>query len=57
MRACVIHKAEDLRLEEREVPQLTPTGILIRVRAAGICGSDLHYYFEGKNGDLLFGSR
>jgi L-idonate 5-dehydrogenase len=53
MRACVIHKAEDLRLEEREVPQLTPTGVLIRIRAGGICGSDLHYYFEGKNGDFV----
>jgi L-idonate 5-dehydrogenase len=53
MRACVIHKAEDLRLEEREVPRLTRSGVLIRVRAGGICGSDLHYYFEGKNGDFV----
>jgi L-idonate 5-dehydrogenase len=53
MRAYVIHKAEDLRLEEREVPQLTPAGVLIRIRAGGICGSDLHYYFEGKNGDFV----
>lgn len=53
MRACVIHKAEDLRLEDREVPQLTPNSVLIRVRAAGVCGSDLHYYFEGKNGDFV----
>jgi len=36
-----------------EVPQLTPNGVLVRVRAAGICGSDLHYYFEGKNGDFV----
>ncbi len=53
MRACVIHKAEDLRLEEHDLPQLTSRGVLIRVRAAGICGSDLHYYFEGRNGDFV----
>jgi L-idonate 5-dehydrogenase len=53
VRTCVIHKAEDLRLEEREVPKLKPNSVLIRVHAAGICGSDLHYYFEGKNGDFV----
>jgi L-idonate 5-dehydrogenase len=53
MRVCVIHSAEDLRIEEREVPSLTPHGVLVRVRAGGICGSDLHYYFEGRNGDFV----
>ena len=53
MRACVIHQAEDLRLEEHDAPQLTSGRVLIRVRAGGICGSDLHYYFEGKNGDFV----
>jgi len=53
MRACVIYGAEDLRMEERELPQLSPGGLLIRIRVGGICGSDLHYYFEGKNGDFV----
>jgi L-idonate 5-dehydrogenase len=26
--------------------------VLIRVRAGGICGSDLSYYFKGKSGDF-----
>ena len=47
MRVCVIHQAQDLRLEEHDRPSITPQGVLIRVRAGGICGSDLHYYFEG----------
>jgi L-idonate 5-dehydrogenase len=53
MRVCVIHQAQDLRLEERASPSVTPHGVLIAVRAGGICGSDLHYYFEGKNGDFV----
>ena len=52
MRVCVIHQAQDLRLEEHDPPSITPQGVLIRVRAGGICGSDLHYYFEGRNGDF-----
>jgi L-idonate 5-dehydrogenase len=52
MRVCVIHQARDLRLEEHDRPSITPQGVLIRVRAGGICGSDLHYYFEGRNGDF-----
>jgi L-idonate 5-dehydrogenase len=53
MRVCVIHQAQDLRLEEHDPPSITPQGVLIKVRAGGICGSDLHYYFEGRNGDFL----
>nr|WP_294517600.1 L-idonate 5-dehydrogenase [uncultured Rhodopila sp.] len=53
MRVCVIHQAEDLRLEEHDTPAVTPHGVLVRIRAGGICGSDLHYYFEGRNGDFL----
>jgi L-idonate 5-dehydrogenase len=52
MRVCVIHQAQDIRLEEHDPPSITPQGVLIRVRAGGICGSDLHYYFEGRNGDF-----
>jgi L-idonate 5-dehydrogenase len=53
MRVCVIHRAEDLRVEERAAPSATAQGVLIRVRAGGICGSDLHYYFDGRNGDFV----
>ena len=53
MQVCVIHKAEDLRIEDRATPDIPPGGALIRIRAGGICGSDLHYYFEGRNGDFV----
>ena len=41
------------RLEECEVPQPPEPGpgeVLVRVRAVGICGSDLHYYLDGRIG-------
>ena len=53
MRVCVIHKAEDLRLEDHPDPTVPSQGVKVRVRAGGICGSDLHYYFEGRNGDFV----
>ncbi len=53
MRACVILGVEDLRIEQREVPTIGTYDVLVRVRAGGICGSDLHYYFEGRNGDFV----
>jgi L-idonate 5-dehydrogenase len=47
MRAGVLHGAGDLRLEEREPPALGQGMVLLRVRRAGICGSDLHYFEHG----------
>jgi 2-desacetyl-2-hydroxyethyl bacteriochlorophyllide A dehydrogenase len=47
MRAAVFYGAKDFRVEELEKPKIGPTDVLIRVRACGICGSDLHAYKEG----------
>jgi L-iditol 2-dehydrogenase len=44
MRAAVQQGPGELRLEERPMPQPGPGEVLVRVRAAGICGSDLHFW-------------
>ncbi|HEX4215119.1 MAG TPA: alcohol dehydrogenase catalytic domain-containing protein [Candidatus Dormibacteraeota bacterium] len=44
MRAAVFYGGHDIRVEERELPEPGPGEVLVRVRAAGICGSDLHHY-------------
>lgn len=41
MQALVYHGPHDLRVEELPVPALGPGDALIRVRACGICGTDL----------------
>lgn len=46
MRAYVLHGINDLRLEERETPIAGPGQVLVRVRAAGICGSDIPRIFQ-----------
>ncbi|QUH01955.1 L-idonate 5-dehydrogenase [Saccharopolyspora erythraea] len=53
MKGLFIHGAEDMRLEDVAVPEPADGEVLLRVRYVGICGSDLHYYFHGKNGENL----
>ncbi len=47
MKAAVFYGARDFRIETIEDPKIEPEDILIKVKAAGICGSDLHAYKEG----------
>jgi L-idonate 5-dehydrogenase len=53
MLACRIHAKEDLRIEQAGQPAPGPGEVLIKLGAGGICGSDLHYYFEGRNGSFV----
>jgi len=45
MKACVLYAVNDLRYEEAPDPARKPGEALIRVRASGICGSDLDRVF------------
>jgi len=51
--ACTIHGALDLRLDQETPPALGPHDVLLRLGAGGICGSDLHYYKEGRVGAFV----
>ena len=53
MLACRIHAKEDLRVEAAEMPDGRPGEVLLKLGAGGICGSDLHYFFEGRNGSFV----
>src|SRR5204862_3558729 len=44
---------DDLRVEQTDGPEAGPGEALLRLGAGGICGSDLHYYFEGRNGSFV----
>jgi L-idonate 5-dehydrogenase len=51
--ACTIHAALDLRLQHEEPRALGPRDVLLRLGAGGICGSDLHYFKEGRVGAFV----
>lgn len=47
MEAAVLHDIGDLRLEDIPVPEPDPGEVLVRVRACGVCGTDLHIRDRG----------
>lgn len=53
MKAAKLHKAGDLRLEEMPSPGPGPGEVLVRIKAVGVCGSDVHYFRDGRIGDTL----
>ena len=53
MLACKIHAKDDLRVETDAMPSAGPGEVLLRLGAGGICGSDLHYFFDGRNGSFV----
>ena len=44
MKSIVIKKPNELVIEEREVPQPAEGEVIVKVKLAGICGSDSHIY-------------
>ena len=53
MKKAVFYGLNDVRVEDVPDPQLSPDGIIVRVRACGICGSDLHIYNQGRSSNVL----
>jgi len=42
-----------IEIIERPEPKLKSGEVLIQVESVGVCGSDIHYYLEGKIGDQV----
>ncbi len=55
MRVAVYHSNSDIRIEERPVPEIGPDEILMRVRASGICGSDVMEWYRVPKAPLVLG--
>lgn len=53
MRASVLTAAGSLEVQERPVPLPDPDQVLVEVSAVGVCGSDVHYYREGRIGGFV----
>ncbi len=50
MYAAVLHAPRDLRYEQVSLPSAGPGEVLVRITTNGLCGSDIHFYREGKLG-------
>ncbi|XP_060523595.1 sorbitol dehydrogenase-like [Cylas formicarius] len=50
---AVLYGINDIRLEQRPIPEPSDTQVLLQMESVGICGSDVHYLVEGKIGTFV----
>ena len=53
VKAGVLEKPFVFGIKEVEIPEPTANEVLIKTKAVGICGSDVHYYVEGRIGSYI----
>ena len=53
MMAAVLHGPRDLRLRDVPVPEPAPDEVLVRISTNGLCGSDIHFFEDGKLGPYV----
>src|SRR5208282_6144163 len=54
MKAMVLTGLNQIKIIEKPVPVIHKADeVLIRMKSVGICGSDIHYYREGKIGSQI----
>jgi L-iditol 2-dehydrogenase len=53
MQASYLYGIRDVRLEQAPVPVPGPGEVLLKIASVGICGSDVHYYLEGRIGHQI----
>ena len=47
MKAQMFYKPEEMSLINVDIPKVEDDEVLMKVKACGICGSDVAYYFGG----------
>ncbi len=55
MRVAVYYSNDDVRVEERPVPKIDEDELLVKVRASGICGSDVMEWYRAHKAPLVLG--
>jgi L-iditol 2-dehydrogenase len=53
LKAALLYGKEDLRFEEIGLPEIESHGLLLSMKAAGICGSDSRMFFNGPTSRYL----
>jgi L-iditol 2-dehydrogenase len=55
MRVAVYHNNSDIRVEERDVPRIAADEVLVRIKASGICGSDVMEWYRVPKAPIVLG--
>jgi len=56
MKAAVLHRPKEMKVEEVEVPSINSDEILVKVKACGICGTDTRIYYGTKTKGIHYPS-
>jgi L-iditol 2-dehydrogenase len=55
MKVAVYYRNDDIRIEERPVPPISDGEILVKMRASGICGTDVMEWYRIKKAPTVLG--
>jgi L-iditol 2-dehydrogenase len=55
MRVAMYYSNRDIRVEDVPIPEIGPGELLVRIRASGICGSDVMEWYRLKKAPLVLG--
>lgn len=55
MKAAVFIGSRNFSIEDVPFPRIEPDGLIVKVKASGICGSDLHGYRNAKESKMIMG--
>jgi L-iditol 2-dehydrogenase len=55
MKVAMYHNNNDVRIEEMPVPTINENELLVKVKASGICGSDVMEWYRIKKAPLVLG--
>lgn len=53
MKVFLLHGKRDIRQSELSYPDTSVNEVVVKVKCVGICGSDVHYYKDGKIGSFI----
>jgi L-iditol 2-dehydrogenase len=56
MKAAVLYKLEDIRVEQRDIPAIGDADILLKVKACALCGTDIRIYRGTKTKGIRYPS-
>ncbi len=55
MKVAVYYNNSDIRIEERPIPRISATEILVKMKACGICGTDVMEWYRIKKAPRVLG--
>ena len=53
MKTAILEKVKKLTIKDLPIPEILENEVLVKIKEVGLCGSDIHYYNEGRIGDFI----